>query len=382
MKIAHFGTFDVDNYGDLLFPYIAKYRYPDINWTFVSPTNSSSQFTDSIQPIDFNEANKINFDAIIIGGGNIIHTKRTSLEAYHKVGEYAYPNLWIGAAKMAMQKKIPFAFNAPGISNLYASFVDRILFKVVFRRSNYISFREENSVNFAKKLTNKEVKCIPDTALEISKVWPYESEEKEKKLTINLNQRYHKPANVTAILIDKIANELKLSVEIVVIGDCHGDLNFSKEVMSHLKSKEVTIKEVQGLKELAHTIASSSYFIGSSMHAFITAISYRTPCLLVLNESPMHKFTGLTKTLKLDSTVICSNWGEAINRIKAPAIVDDKTWEEINIQLNNHWADMIKSIQTPPKKTFSITLNFWKSLINLDRRTFKFRIFIKSVIQS
>ena len=29
MRIAHFGTFDVDNYGDLLFPHLAEWRLPD-----------------------------------------------------------------------------------------------------------------------------------------------------------------------------------------------------------------------------------------------------------------------------------------------------------------------------------------------------------------
>lgn len=380
MKIAHFGTFDVDNYGDLLFPFIAKYRYPDFDWTFVSPTDSTTQFFDSIQPISFEKASENNFDAIIIGGGNIIHTKSTNLEAYKEVGKYAYPELWIGAAKMAMRKRIPFAFNAPGISNLYGSFIDRILFENVFKRSKYISFREKESVNFASQFTNKEVKCIPDTALEVSKIWPFEQSEREKKLTINLNQRYHKPANITAILIDKIASQLKLSIEIIVIGDCHGDLNFSKEVAKYLKTESVKIKEVQGLKELAHTIASSSYFMGSSMHAFITAISYKTPCLLVLNENPMHKFTGLIKTLKLNPNIICANWGEAIDRVETPAIVDNEIWAEIIAELDEHWTNMIKSLQQPSKEKFSIALNFWKQLISFDRRTLSFRIFLSNIL--
>lgn len=373
MKIALFGTFDVDNYGDLLFPHIATFRYPEHEWTFVSPTNSTTSFLDSKKAINFQEAQKRNFDLIIIGGGNIIHTQPTTLKEYDKVGQFAYPELWIGAAKMAIQKRIPYTFNAPGISYLSASKIDKILFRQVFNLSSYLSFREEFSKLFAQQYTKNQIECIPDTAIEIAKVWPYGQIKKENKLVVNLNQRYHQPVNITAYFIEQIANQLNLDIEIVVIGDCHGDLNFSKKIINLINAKPVKLIEKQSLQSLAKSIAAASLFIGSSMHGFITALSYKTPCLLVLDDKPMHKFTGLIKELNLNTNVICSNWKEALDRLDQPAIIMENDRQIINNKLNKHWSTIIETKQQVIKYKYVSLILLWKHLVELDRRTRRLR---------
>lgn len=372
MKIALMGTFDVDNYGDLLFPYIAQYRLPEHDLTFVSPTNSTTTFRDAKNVISFAEAERIDFDLIVIGGGNIIHTQCSGLETYAKVGTYAYPQLWIGAAKMAIRKNIPYVFNTPSISRLHASGFDRVLFRNVFDSCSYISLREQYSKKFAQQFTDKKIDCVPDSAIELSRVWPYE-QKIEKKIVINLNERYHAPISHTASLIEKIAKTLDLNVEIIIIGDCHGDLDFSKKVMSHIHIENKKIIEQQSLKSLAHTIAGASYFIGSSMHGFITALSYKVPCLLVLDENPMHKFPGLIDEVNLDRNVICSNWEEALSRLAKPAMIDEKVWGSINSRLCKHWSTIRDSSASYAKIVPTFPIQFWRQLIWIDRRTRKIR---------
>ena len=49
MKIAHFGTFDVDNYGDLLFPHIVEWRMPSVEWIHISPSRNVPKFSDALK---------------------------------------------------------------------------------------------------------------------------------------------------------------------------------------------------------------------------------------------------------------------------------------------------------------------------------------------
>ena len=125
IKVAHFGTFDVDNYGDLLFPHIAEYRLPNFQWEHVSPTNNLTVFKDSKSIISFDVAKKKDYDAIVSGGGNIIHLSHNTLTVYKNINGFAYANLWVGAAKIAIKSKIPHIFNSPGISQNFTSFIKK-----------------------------------------------------------------------------------------------------------------------------------------------------------------------------------------------------------------------------------------------------------------
>jgi len=74
--VLQYGTFDVGNYGDLLFPIVARFELEkrNIGTIPVSPTHRSTSYQDAIKPISIVEAKSHEeCKAIIIGGGNIIH---------------------------------------------------------------------------------------------------------------------------------------------------------------------------------------------------------------------------------------------------------------------------------------------------------------------
>lgn len=375
MKIALYGTFDVDNFGDLLFPHIAHGRFPEHEWTFVSPTNSPTWFSDSKTTIDFQTAAQTDFDLIVIGGGNIIHTKPTSLAAYQKLNVHntAYPELWLGAARTAQNLGIPYLFNAPGISHLSASKIERLIFREVFSNCKYLSFRAAYSCDFASRFTQNEIFHVPDTAFDIARIWPRKRCDKRPAIVINLNQRYHHPPEKTASSIDAISRKLLCDVEIVVIGDCHGDLEFSRRVAQEIKTARVNLVEQQSLKELAHRIAGALCFIGSSMHGFITALSYKTPALLVLNNRPMHKFLDLAEFFDLSRKIICSDWNEAINRIDMAAALSDAQHSYVAQSLDRHWERILEAPGARLRKKKSGTIEHWKLLVETDRIVREFR---------
>jgi hypothetical protein len=74
-KIAHFGAFDHDSYGDLLFPRILEMLLPDFDLVHVSPTGLPSRWTDACPTLSIAEAiRRTDWDGVIIGGGDIIQS--------------------------------------------------------------------------------------------------------------------------------------------------------------------------------------------------------------------------------------------------------------------------------------------------------------------
>src|SRR5262245_46019841 len=114
MKIAHFGTFDVPNYGDLLFPLIALRRLMDrlgAGLVCVSPVGGPPVFEDCLPSIGFDAfADSLEeFDGILIGGGNIVRTTPTVLSEYGSGSTpvTAYPDLWLGATAGSTYRNVP-----------------------------------------------------------------------------------------------------------------------------------------------------------------------------------------------------------------------------------------------------------------------------------
>ncbi len=374
-KIAHFGTFDVDNYGDLLFPYIAEYRLPKYQWEHVSPTNNLTVFKDSKAVISFENARENQYDAIVIGGGNIIHLLDNHSTVYNDIPGFSYGNLWVGAAKIAINQKIPYVFNAPGISRKFTSYIQKKIASSTFKHSNYVAFRERLSKEIAfstlhNKGNSNKLSIVPDTAFEIDKLWPIEKPKDSDYVTVNLNERYHVNIKNTALHLDKISETLKMPIKLIVIGACHGDKEFTRKVSKEMTSKH-DIVESNGLKKLAHVIAHGKYFFGSSMHAFITALSYGIPALLVLNNKPLHKFIGLLEITELESNVICKSFKDALKNMSSPAILEKKVKLKIQSDLNIHWNKIDTIIKNKEFSASSFYIIKFEKLLSLNLKFYR-----------
>jgi polysaccharide pyruvyl transferase WcaK-like protein len=365
MKIAIFGTFDVENYGDNLFPLVARYRWKEVEWINVSPRYMSPIYKESSVAISVEQAEKMKFDAILIGGGNIIHTSKTVLIEYAKIKYIAYPSLWIGAAKIAFKQRIPLFFNAPGIYTEKFNYFERKLMKIVLESSNYINFRDAISSELASNFTSKKIFTVPDTAFDISTMWTLNPTKEKNYIIVNLNKRYHKPAKETAVLLDLIGSITNKFIKIIIISKCHGDLEFSKEVLNYMKHP-CKIEYLKSLQEIAFAIGNSDFFIGSSMHGYITALSYKVPALLVLNESPISKFTGLLNILNVNDNTLCKNWNEVVQNIKFTKTIDDSTLDKIKIKLDRHWDTMKNLIDEKNDKSTSYILLHYKKIIAIN----------------
>lgn len=373
-RIAHFGTFDVDNYGDLLFPYIAEFRLPKLDWYHISPSNRKTIFEDGKEIISFNESIKNNYEAVITGGGNIIHLFPNKNTVYAKYDGFEYANLWVGASKLAANQRIPHIFNGPGISVKFNDFIHKEIAARTFRMATYVGLREVYSKRLAQDALNsgecETLEIIPDTAFDICNMWPIETIAKENFIAVNLNARYHNPINETSEYLGEISKKLSMPIKFVVIGACHGDYEFTKKVARNLNVRN-QIMESKSLKEIAHVIGKAQFFFGSSMHGFITALSYNTPAFIVLKKSPMHKFKGLLELIELDESSIRSSFKETFFDLDSWIVLPDEIRSGLNQKLDIHWKKVEEIINKGGITRKDYFINNYKFLLrtNLKKHT-------------
>lgn len=336
--IAHFGTFDVDNYGDLLFPQIAEWRLAAYDVHHFSPTTRRPCFVDAAPAEVLHDAPVAS--AVIVGGGNIVHFRRSSIAEYRQVSRLAYPLLTLGAAELADRSDAPLLFNGPSISDPNLSGLERGLLGRVLQKASYVAFRDEASVALAKDVLKGtgEVHLVPDTAYDISRMWPAQPDSPAAPyIVFHVNSRYGGGAEDAAAAIANIAAIRDRDAVMLPIGPCHGDVPYAGKVAAGIPAR-VRIEEQFGLRHFAGLIANADMYIGSSMHGFITAVSYGKPAVLVLDKPVKAKFLGALLAAGLSEEAIIPTWtGVAAADLDALPQVTPEKLARLFAALDAHW---------------------------------------------
>src|SRR5690606_37078794 len=87
IDVVQLGTYDVSNYGDLLFPLVAREALKEnpARLSYASPAGGTPLFPDSVRSIPVRDLlSRVRpYDVALIGGGNIIRLSPSNLDAYH-----------------------------------------------------------------------------------------------------------------------------------------------------------------------------------------------------------------------------------------------------------------------------------------------------------
>lgn len=389
MRIAHFGTFDVENYGDLLFPLVLERRLAHLGAEIVhvSPVGGAAVLPDARPSLASKEAFESQFDAVMVGGGNILHARETSLPAYGKSPErarLAYAELWLGASELAARLEVPLVWNAPGVPAAFgpatAPFVawaaascDRL----AVRDSG--SAHRLRSAGFAGP-----VAIVPDTALDVASLWPAEQRRAafrdafaarkvdaipERTVFIHLNSRYATgEAGEIAERVARIARRFDALPILAALGGCHGDGELARRVGRAMPGPVLVLDELRSLCEAAACIEASVAYVGSSLHGLITACAFGRPAILVARESSrgsakfsgfIAQWTGARCSGAQPGLHWVSSWEDVEGRIGddgglvAPARVDRDSVEaqlfgtSPRDRLETHWRAVEEAIVRP-----------------------------------
>lgn len=361
MRIAHFGTFDVENYGDLLFPLVLERRLSDVceGFVHVSPAGGPPVWGDCVPTVDFDEflREAPYVEGVVIGGGQILRASPTPLGVYDRGGVshfVAYPSLWLGAAYVAARDNLPLCWNTPGVPAPFDPTAAQFM-RWTESVTDYASVRDEASRRLLRGAgVEWEIEVVPDTAIEVSRLWTegeiseaYEEafasrgrSVPERTLAFHVNVRLaSEGAQAVAVRIDRICEKLDAVAVLIAIGPSHGDVETQRLVAQEMTSDPLLVDQPHSLREVASCIARSELYVGSSLHGMITACSFGRRCMLISSRED-HKYAGFMSHLGLSSWVVRS-WSHAERRIDeilaAPAGAWEGALETVGPALDKHW---------------------------------------------
>ncbi|MDI6025691.1 polysaccharide pyruvyl transferase family protein [Corticibacterium sp. UT-5YL-CI-8] len=372
-RVAIAGVFDIANYGDQLFPLIAAHRLKNYGAEVVavSPVAQHTLRSDALQPRDLTWLTSTDeaIDAVLIGGGNILYNLRVDYTAIwqldqSKFGRGQHTGLWLGASIAASLRDIPFGFNAPGVPYPFSGPVARDVLKPALEAADIVAVRDEASARIVRA-THADVAVIPDTAIDISSMWPRQSLSKvlgavQARLgldgkpfaAIHLRANPGDDTHIDEVArhLDAFCTEQQLQAVLVAIGDDMGDSLTARSLQAAMTTPAFVLDGSSTLREVAAVIANAQVFVGGSLHGYITAAAYGVPAVIV-TAHPQNKFSGFLKWMERPQDFAgtwqqaCQNVTEHLRAARRPEVP-----ARVRAVLDRHWDAVAEMIQNPDRR--------------------------------
>jgi len=336
--LINWGAYDIDNLGDLLFPIIIDYHFTNDEYKVVhtSPTSTKSQFKDAIETIKIKDVLKSeNIKGLIVGGGNLISWTVSSAIPYRSypiLSEIVHPSFFIVPYILYSKYYIPYFFNSVGVSKPIPN-ENKILTKIAIENASYCSFRDKISVTRIMEcnISSSDLKISLDSAFIIDSI--YSKEQLKQEFKINLTTKYKIPKEKKIVVlyikqryfnneyleleeICKFFDNLGFHTIFISLSLCFGDEEILDKIDFNCTNLTI-IKKPESIFEILSILASSEYYIGSSLHGGIVSAAYGNSPIFVADEktSGILKISGFLEQLKLKSSLY-NSWCELHNTLK------------------------------------------------------------------
>lgn len=363
--IGNFCTCDVENYGDLLYPIIFKHMM------------QSRQFKGEVKPFGFldgpapaksgyevgsiftllNEPSA-QLTALVVGGGDIIRTDKDVLASHYEslYRQRMQKSPWHGLRKwlfgeadlinnfvhkfMAYRSIGPLILDARDYPALglvaYCSCGVPFEFKEeemsavahAFNNATFIYVRDHQSSEKLKRAgVTQKIKVAPDLIVTLSDFYDRSTERERgrqilKSYGVETSRRVlgFQCAPQSASNYAEIAKQLTqysqqagCDVALVPIGYCHGDDKALKRLAT-VSNGTFKYVGVQSIRDMLSVLAACDTFLGTSMHANITAFSFGVPHLV--GPLAVDKLGGFLDIAGLDPSICLNTWSEAADRLR------------------------------------------------------------------
>lgn len=368
-KVLISGTFDVGNYGDLLFPIIAADRLGRLGYDVipVAPTNTKPGFADAMPPralVDVAES-RMDFAGMLIGGGEIIHAWPARFVPEYQdsnLAETAYLQLWFGASFLASCRDRPIVWNAPGVPSVLPVSARRKWLEPAVAAADYISVRDNASVRALPVTEASSVVMVPDTVADLAKVWPLTSlsdafkgflrrhslsgDERLFCIQLRPGGSGRDTAASIAERINRFATSHHLLPVLLSIGPSLGDGETLRAVAQSLKCRYLLLDAPKALREIAAVIGHARAYLGNSLHGYVTAVSYGVPGAIV-GRPAFRKFAGFASQIGREPDVTPS-WDAGLDRLAEILAcgLPPTLGQALPVALERHWQTVIRSIAT------------------------------------
>lgn len=171
------GTFDVENYGDLLFPLIAEAELRQrlgsvILHRFSYHSRSTGAWPFAVRALaELPEAAGA-LDGLILGGGDLVRFDKAVAPGYgpSEPGLHHPTGYWLTPMLIALQQGCPVVWNAPGVHGDVPAWAGPLL-ELVIRLSSYVTVRDEASCQALQPFAERPApRVVPDTVFGIPRL--------------------------------------------------------------------------------------------------------------------------------------------------------------------------------------------------------------------
>jgi lipopolysaccharide transport system ATP-binding protein len=377
LEIGVFGTFDVANYGDLLFPLIAEAELTARLGKVKLHRFSYHAMTPPDWPYTVTSLTELprmagHLDGVLIGGGFIIRFDKGVAAGYapptpaihHPTG------YWLTPALIALQHGIPLIWNAPGMHcNDIPAWAEPLL-QLVLGNSCYIAVRDEISQAALGRFVDAEqIRLVPDTAFGISRLID------EGQPSAEFTQLRENSGLKGPYIVVQAARGLK---------SLSGFVRKHPQLLQDFRLLALPIGPVLGDNEaileddlpelvrlptwpqpllLAELISQAAAVVGHSYHLAITALAFGVP-VFSSADLAVGKYTALSgfeTVYSLERGMADPDW--FIKRLKKTAPIP--AVQAARDQLIQHWDRVAVALDHGPTLTQPAVSQFFQSLPSL-----------------
>lgn len=373
-NIAFAGTFDIENYGDLMFPIVfekaMKKRGMNLKVFLFSPHGWDSKVLDLSRRVytfkDFERINKeVGLDALVIGGGAIIHfhdipvrlSNNTMVKDYHNI------HSWFSLLYLAAKNDIKIIFNLPQLPyDMPDEF--KLLLKESFRQADYLSVRDEASGRRIKDICGEDdidARVYPDAICAIDDYFDKKELQKIRKQIIDVD--HYSVVHFSRWMPESTYNSVREAVEILLsngqevvflpLGYTHGDDKLLKDFnRNYCDNKCIVPKTKLGIDDMTAILSGCDYYVGTSFHGIIVTIAYGGKAVNFNYPKPteknkwMYDAYGISNCLALKNTDMPNILRKIINGKMnfSPKRVSVKK------KVNEHFDNIYRIIMSKEKK--------------------------------
>ena len=260
------------------------------------------------------------FDAIVVGGGDLIHFSKIQVNMPHLSKEkvwYTPYHLWASSSILAAKYNLPLLWNAPGVPFPFSE-REESLIKALTDIADYISVRDYLSQKNLQPVCTQNVHVVPDTVCSLSSLI---SQEQLTPYYHQVCQRFgfspedmymvfqasavinSDDAKTCAETLLSIKKNFGLQIYLLPIGYALDDTSSLSYIQNLYPGEFSLIAEKLTPLETLSVIIHSQAYIGSSLHGCITANSYGVGAI-VFNNVKLNKIPGYLQLTKQEQNLI------------------------------------------------------------------------------
>ena len=297
INIAQFGAFDVNSFGDSMFPVATRVelekRIKNIGvYILFSPVGTENAYNSNGKIYPYQKFEEVHqsmaFDVLIIGGGELFHFQQIDFDnKTNQKTEYSPGYIWKEPVKYAQKYNIPYIFHGIGVPYKF-HFSERSEVRNAVEHAGYVGVRDVFSLHRLEEVVEKKemLHLLPDSLWLLEE---YFDKNKLEDICSKLRMQKGSPVNQKYIVVQygttyqykTIAKELKKAADehgwkivLLPVNYCHEDLYALQLLYQQLENNADFYDKLLQPIEIAALISGAAFFFGTSLHGNLTASVY------------------------------------------------------------------------------------------------------------